>query len=292
MPQNTYVVKIIFEDKTLGVINDKINIMAGMERTFNIRKKKETYLEKRAREEANTIKGKDKNSDIPSGYVIRIVSANPIDEAAAPPPNTEVIVYQANPNVAVVTDGGIATTTTSTTTTTNSSSGNPDDVNVNMNVGVGGTGANINVNTNGMGGTSTTTTRTTTTRTTTTTNGDVVYEQPAPQERVVYVPGYDGPIGCPRPMNHEEFESAKASIASKSFEESKMQIAKQIVGANCCTAAQVKQIMKLFGFEQTKLDFAKFAYKYTYDQKNYYKVNDAFDFESSITELNSYLNGQ
>ena len=47
--------------------------------------------------------------------------------------------------------------------------------------------------------------------------------------------------------------------------------------------------MRLFNFEASKLDFAKFAYKYTYDQKNYYKVNDAFEFESSISELTTFI---
>ena len=69
-----------------------------------------------------------------------------------------------------------------------------------------------------------------------------------------------------------------------------MKIAKQIVGANCITATQVRSVMKLFTFEASRLEFAKFAYAYTYDQKNYYKVNDAFEFESSIDDLNSAIN--
>ena len=37
-------------------------------------------------------------------------------------------------------------------------------------------------------------------------------------------------------------------------------------------------------------DFAKYAYGYTFDLGNYYKLNDAFTFESSISELNNYVN--
>jgi hypothetical protein len=50
--------------------------------------------------------------------------------------------------------------------------------------------------------------------------------------------------------------------------------------------------MTLFDFENTKLDFAKFAYDRTYDRANYYKVNDAFEFESSIEDLNRYIGGR
>ena len=59
---------------------------------------------------------------------------------------------------------------------------------------------------------------------------------------------------------------------------------------DCCfSAAQVKAMMGLFSFEESKLDFAKFAYDRTHDIGNYYKVNDAFSFESSIEELNEHI---
>jgi hypothetical protein len=47
--------------------------------------------------------------------------------------------------------------------------------------------------------------------------------------------------------------------------------------------------MLLFTFENNRLDFAKFAYAYTFDTGNYYLVNDAFTFETSIDELNAYI---
>lgn len=105
------------------------------------------------------------------------------------------------------------------------------------------------------------------------------------------LPGYNGPYGCPYPMSAGEFESAKASIKSKSFEDSKLTIAKQIITNNCLLSRQVKEIMLLFSFEDTRLDFAKFAYAYTLDLRNYYKLNDAFTYESSIDELNQYIQG-
>ncbi len=44
--------------------------------------------------------------------------------------------------------------------------------------------------------------------------------------------------------------------------------------------AQVKEIMGVFSFENTKLDFAKAAYSYVYDKQNYYELSDAFSFET------------
>jgi len=97
------------------------------------------------------------------------------------------------------------------------------------------------------------------------------------------------PYGCAYPMNPYDFSNALQSIASKSFEDTKLTIAKQILSSNCLTAAQVKQVMQKFSFESTKLDFAKFAFGRTVDRQNYFQLNDAFEFESSITELNQYI---
>jgi hypothetical protein len=93
-------------------------------------------------------------------------------------------------------------------------------------------------------------------------------------------------------MSPQEFNTAKGSIASKSFEDSKLTIAKQICTKKCLLTSQVKEIMLLFTFEQTRLDFAKFAYVYKYDTGNYYQVNDAFTFETSFDDLNAFISGR
>jgi hypothetical protein len=153
-----------------------------------------------------------------------------------------------------------------------------------MGVNVNDPNLGINLNMNVNAGDATTTT--TTTYSSTTTTGGPVTTTP-----VVYLPGYTGPIGCPMPVDQSQFMSMKQSISSKSFEDSKLTVAKQIVGSNCLLCSQVKEIMMLFDFESTRLEFAKFAYIYTYDIGNYYQLNDAFEFESSIDELNKYING-
>ena len=127
----------------------------------------------------------------------------------------------------------------------------------------------------------------TTSTTKTTSNSNVQEDHEGNQEQHF---DYSGPRGCPRPMNPHSFDQALESISSKSFESSKLTIAKQIVGANCLLCAQVKEIMRLFTFESNRLEFAKYAYKYTWDINNYFLLNDAFEFESSIDELNKYIN--
>ncbi len=51
---------------------------------------------------------------------------------------------------------------------------------------------------------------------------------------------------------------------------------------------EVKDICMIFSFEESKLDFAKFAYTRCTDRNNYFKVTEVFSFSSSTEELNAY----
>ncbi len=248
---DVYKVKIIFENQNIPELDKSI------------------YFQTRGNQYTYSVKQNKKGA-----YVLRFVSEVSLAHALPPPPSQTVIVYHTTPPVAI-------TTTTTTTTTTNMGTNAAGvsmgvyvndpamDVNVNMNVNAGGNTGNV-----------------TYTETTTTTTGGtaIITNQP-----MVYVPGYSGPVGCPMPMMPYDFENARHTIASKSFEDSKLTIAKQIVNSNCLTSAQVRDLLNQFEFEDTKLDFAKYCYGYTYDIGNYYIVNDAFEFESSIDELNDYI---
>jgi len=103
-------------------------------------------------------------------------------------------------------------------------------------------------------------------------------------------PGYNGPIGCPGvPMEPIDFNDAKRSVTSKDFPNEKMKIAQQIVRNHCMLVDQVKSLMLAFDFENDRLKLAKFAYDYTHDIGNYYKLNDAFDFPNTVDQLDDYV---
>lgn len=259
-----YKMKVIFEDKALGEKNFNLAVSLGEEVSYVIKKNN---------------KGE---------YVLRPVSQTPLAQAPPPAPQQQVVVY--SPSAPVYQEGSITHTTTTTTTTTGGgTTGDGENINFNMGVSVGETGGSINMNVGGMdmgAGTSTTTHSHTTTTTTTSST------PPPPPPPPSYLPGYTGPVGCPIPMNPSDFADLKGTIASKDFEDTRMTIAKQVLRNHCLFVSQVKDLMGLFTFENTKLDFAKYAYSYTYDQGNYFKVNDMFDFESSISDLDKYINSR
>lgn len=96
--------------------------------------------------------------------------------------------------------------------------------------------------------------------------------------------------GCANnwPMNASDFGAAKKTINESSFDETKLSTAKSIVSSNCLSSDQITQVCNLFSFEDNKLAFAKFAYKYCTDPKNYFKVNNVFSFSSNKEELSEF----
>ena len=269
-----YACKVIFSDQGLGTVDKKVYPEAGMETTYQIKRKAESKAAKGWKKAANHVAKdlkKEFNNDTVSTadkedwYVMRLFAKTAIPVAAPPPSqmrsaNTAAANYSSNVDA--------STSTTRQTTTVNSTaSPNGDRVNMSMNVSVDGSGASMDVQA------SDTYTEQTTVTTTTTTDHYVM-------------PGYAGDIGCPWPMSEGDFRSAMGSIRSKDFEDTKLTVAKQVAGNNCLFSSQVRDIMMAFDFEQTRLDFAKYAYSHVYDVNNYYQVNDAFDFETSVDELN------
>jgi hypothetical protein len=265
-----YKCRILFENKNLGYLDFNMFFSEpGNEVTWNIKKNN---------------KGK---------YVTRFVSAVPVAKAPPAPANQTVVMYSPTAPAA----------TTTTTVQQTQTTGRPDDVNINVGINASGQGGNISIQASGIddrpssGYSTTTTTTTTTTKTVTTATSGAPAPQPAPMPvspppPVVYVPGYTGKIGCPVPLNPAEFTEMKESIRSKDFENTRLTVAKQIINNNCLTASQVKELLGLLDFENSRLEFAKYAYHRTYDIGNYYKVNDAFEFEHSVEELNEYINSQ
>jgi hypothetical protein len=256
LPQPYYSAKIIFEDKSLPEIT-KNNLMITdangvfMDVTYKIKHDKN---------------GMPKMSSFPFSFI-------PMRQGFVAPSNVYVMHYGA-PAAVVVNEtpvSGTVTHTTTNTTTTNTGG-------VGASVNVGGINMGVTINDPVMNGTMQTTTTHTTTTTNSGSNTTVVQSTPAP-------------VGCVNafPMAAGDFSSALATIKKQGFEDSKLSTAKQIAGANCLSTNQISDICHAFGFEESKLDFAKFAYDHCTEPRNYFKINNVFGFSSSVDDLNEYV---
>lgn len=206
---------------------------------------------------------RDKNNK--TKMKLNYFSSIPVQPNFIPASNVHVIHYGQPDIVEVHSVGG----TTQTTTTTTQTGG----TNVGVGINVGGVNMGVSIN-DSMGGGSVTQTTTTTTHT----GGSSVH--------------YDEPeIGCGGHscMTSGNFNAALATIEKQGFEETKLKTAKQVIKANCLNVDQIIKIINTFGFEESKLDFAKFAYDYCIEKNNYFKLNGIFSFSSSVDELSDYV---
>ena len=62
-------------------------------------------------------------------------------------------------------------------------------------------------------------------------------------------------------------------------------IAEEAVRNNHFSSAQVRELLSVFEFENSRLLLAKGAYSKTVDPYNYYVIFDQFEYQSSIYEL-------
>lgn len=254
----SYKLKIIFKDLVKGELDKTI------------------YLQQESSEDTYVIKKNNKNV-----YIMRFMNTVPIAQAPQQNPNQQVLVYSNTPPPEQSNNGVSLNVNVNDQNIQNNNG-----VSVGVNINDQNLGANFNMNVN----TGTNQSQSNINYSTTSTYSSNYYHSTPGQQQYVYqMPGYNGPIGCPYPMPSEQFIQVKQSISSKSFDDTKLTLAKQVINTNCLLSSQVKEILLLFSFEDTRLDLAKYAYGYTYDVSNYYTINDAFTFESSIDDLNKYI---
>ncbi|MDD2634151.1 MAG: DUF4476 domain-containing protein [Bacteroidales bacterium] len=92
-------------------------------------------------------------------------------------------------------------------------------------------------------------------------------------------------------LNDQDFSKIKSEIRKESFSTAKLEVAKRLVKQyECIGSAQVKDLLPLFSLETDKIDFAKFAYPFTTDPKNYNLVRDYFTSQSGKNAINTIMN--
>ena len=263
------------------------------------------------------------------GYKLRYFGEVAMGQAATNDQQVQIVYHTVEAPAAnnVVIDETV-TTTTSTTTTTNSvnnsnlsdmelnamqnsmganisMSDNIDEVNenVNMNVSVGGLELNMNVNVNENGinnnmgmdmnmtdNMETSHTSTTTTTTTTTSTSGVNTGNQGQEQLLWFMFRLQRSYGCIPPLS--DVNAIRNAIEEESFSDDKIIVAKQALKGKCMSVQNIIYISESFDFEDGKLEFAKFAYNFTYDIDNFYQVNKIFSFSSSKEELNEYISNR
>jgi len=93
-------------------------------------------------------------------------------------------------------------------------------------------------------------------------------------------------------LSNDDFELLKKNIKGAALESTKLAKAKTVVDRSKVSAGQVQQLNKLFSLEETRLEFAQYAYSKTLDKKNYSIVRETLDKNANRYKLDRYIKEQ
>lgn len=79
------------------------------------------------------------------------------------------------------------------------------------------------------------------------------------------------------------------TIRNQKFESDRISVARQGLYNNLFDTYQIKEVLSLLDYEESRLEFAKEAYNNCVDKQNYYRINEMFRFSSSVHELESFI---
>jgi hypothetical protein len=90
-------------------------------------------------------------------------------------------------------------------------------------------------------------------------------------------------------LNDEEFRMFYDATQKLSFDKDKLLQIKTSMKNRCLKAIQIKQLMELTPFDNSKLEIAKMMYDNCIDKNVYYLVNESFQMGSSVKTLNEFI---
>ncbi len=92
-------------------------------------------------------------------------------------------------------------------------------------------------------------------------------------------------------FSDRDMDDLRSRVANRMMDEDKEKLMEQVLTDRLATTAQVRQMLGWLTFESTKLEFAKWASNHVSDRRDYWKLEDAFTFESSKDEFNQAISG-
>ena len=98
-----------------------------------------------------------------------------------------------------------------------------------------------------------------------------------------YYPG--SAVSSYRQLAPADVDALVQAVQQRPFEASRLSIAKEALRESSLQAADLKRLLRSFDFETSRVELAKYAYAHVADRQNFYRVYEAFDFESSVQEV-------
>ena len=93
----------------------------------------------------------------------------------------------------------------------------------------------------------------------------------------------------PSQMTKGEFDTFLKQLKVQHFDKDKTALISSVSNAFSFSIPEIRTILKLYSFDEERLNIAKLLYANCRDKRAYYSLADVFDFESKKKELQSFL---
>ena len=94
---------------------------------------------------------------------------------------------------------------------------------------------------------------------------------------------------CQNPMPANVFRQNLNQLALKPNDQAKLQFSKTMLQGSCLLSSQVKDLAMVFNGDYYRFEFAKRAYRHTFDPGNFFDVYDAFGSLSAAMRLYDHV---
>lgn len=98
-------------------------------------------------------------------------------------------------------------------------------------------------------------------------------------------PVYQAPVA----MGEAPFRRKYDEVKAKSFDDDKLERLKEAFEYENLNTNQVMDLMKLFSFDDKRMEAAKFCYKKTVDKEEFYRTYDLFSFPSYKSQMKDWV---
>lgn len=85
------------------------------------------------------------------------------------------------------------------------------------------------------------------------------------------------------------YDEMKNTVKNQSYSSTKVNQIKTFMQTHCFTALQIREFAKLLDYENDRIAIAKQGYDKCIDKSNYFLVNAAFTYSSSVDDLNKFI---
>ena len=93
-------------------------------------------------------------------------------------------------------------------------------------------------------------------------------------------------------VSDQQFLMLKKAMADATYDDQILSTGKVILKNNLFTVQQVKELCKVFTYDDRRLEFAKVAYDYCAEKGLYISVLDVFTYQNYKTSLLNYINSK